>query len=199
MEDTHAWVMNADGTQRREIGSVIDQRQHGLTWSPAGDALYFTYSERGSTRLTRVPLAGGKPEVLVSDLGTVGSFSVSKNGEFAYAFATPKDMPEVYMKTDTGTAQAVTSLNAGVLSGKRIAEVEPFTFTSNDNKFEVEAFLVKPLSMTPSGKYPLVVELATRTATKARMCSIASAPPSADISGSTAIVWASRALVMAAS
>ena len=159
MEDTHAWVMNADETQRREIGSVIDQRQHGLTWSPAGDALYFTYSERGSTRLTRVPLAGGQPEVLVDDLGTVGSFSVSKNGEFAYAFATPKDMPELYMKTATGSAQAVTSLNAGVLSGKQIAEVEPFTFTSNDNKFEVEAFLVKPLGMTPSGKYPLVVEL----------------------------------------
>src|SRR5260370_3134198 len=27
MEDTHVWVMNADGTDRREIGDVLDKRQ----------------------------------------------------------------------------------------------------------------------------------------------------------------------------
>ena len=37
-----------------------------------------------------------------------------------------------------------------MLSGKRIADVEAFTFVSNDNKFEVEAFLTKPLGL-PSG------------------------------------------------
>lgn len=158
MEDTHAWIMNADGTQRREIGSVIDQRQHGLTWSPNGDAVYFAYTERGSSRLARVALAGGQPEILVNEPGTVGSFSVGKSGEIAYAFATPKDMPELYFRDGSG-AQAVTSLNSDILSGKQIAEVEPFTFTSNDNKFDVEAFLVKPVGMTSSGKYPLIVEL----------------------------------------
>ncbi len=159
MEDTHAWIMDADGTHRREIGSAIDQRQHGLHWSKTGDAVYFTYSERGSSRLARVPVASGQPEVLVNELGTVGDYSVAPSGEFAYVFVTPKDMPELYMKTGGGAAQAVTTLNADVLSGKQLAEVEPFTFTSNDNKFEVEAFLVKPPGMTASGKYPLIVAL----------------------------------------
>ncbi len=159
MEDTHAWIMDADGTHRREIGSVIDQRQHELVWSPGSDALYLTYSERGSSRLARLPLSTGQPQVLVSDLGTVGSFSVSRNGDIAYAFAGTKDMPELYLKTAGSAAEAVTALNSGVLSGKQLAEVEPFTFVSNDNKFEVEAFLVKPVGMTQSGKYPLIVEL----------------------------------------
>ncbi len=158
MEDTHVWVMNADGTGRREIGAAIDQRQHALAWSRNGDSVYFTYSERGSTHLARIPLAGGQPEILVNDLGAVGSFSVASNGDIAYAFATPKDMPELYWRNSSG-AQAVTSLNTDVLAGKQLPEVEPFTFTSNDNKFDVEAFLVKPAGLKPSGKYPLIVEL----------------------------------------
>ncbi len=62
MEDTHAWVMNADGTGRREVGAVIDNRQNRVHWSPDGTALYVDYQERGSTRLARLPLSGGQPE-----------------------------------------------------------------------------------------------------------------------------------------
>ena len=35
--------------------------------------------------------------------------------------------------------------------------MESFTFISNDNKWEVEAFLTKPLGMTGASKHPLVV------------------------------------------
>src|SRR5579885_815697 len=34
MEDTHVWVMNADGSRRREIGAVIDNRQGAPQWTP---------------------------------------------------------------------------------------------------------------------------------------------------------------------
>src|SRR6266850_451471 len=46
MEDTHAWVMNADGSDRREIGSVLDNRQGAPRWAPDGSAVYFTLQER---------------------------------------------------------------------------------------------------------------------------------------------------------
>ncbi len=159
MEDTHAWVMDADGKNRREIGAVIDQRQHGLRWSPNGDAVYFTFSERGNSRLARLPVSGGPPEVLVNEIGAVGNYSVSKSGDIAYGFQTTRDMAELYLKRGAESAQALTSLNSEILSGKQLADVEPFTFTSNDNKFEVEAFLVKPLGMTAGSKHPMIVEL----------------------------------------
>src|SRR2546429_2407283 len=38
-------------------------------------------------------------------------------------------------------------------------EVESFTFLSNDNKYEVEAFLTKPLGMTAKSKHPLIVNI----------------------------------------
>ncbi len=159
MEDTHAWVMNADGSNRREIGSVIDQRQHALRWAPDGSALYVVYQERGSSHLGRLPLSAAKPETLVTDLGVVSAYSVAKDGQLAYAFETPRDMSELYLKTTAGAARQLTNLNADILAGKQLGEPEAFTFISNDNKYDVEAFLVKPPNLNPQQKYPMIVVL----------------------------------------
>jgi len=158
MEDTHVWAINADGTNRRELGRGIDNRQGAPEWTSNGAAVLFTVQERGNTRLYRLPLScgaeapgrrslgeGGCPaERIVGDTGTVGSFSISKT-VLAYTLSTPSDQAELYV-----AGRRLTDLNAAVLSGKRIADVEAFTFVSNDNKFEVEAFLTKPLGL-PSG------------------------------------------------
>ena len=57
------------------------------------------------------------------------------------------------------SGKQITELNKELLAGKQIAEVEPFTFVSNDNKYQVEAFLVKPLGMTADSKHPLIVNI----------------------------------------
>ncbi|MGB6670129.1 MAG: hypothetical protein WBE73_17410, partial [Candidatus Acidiferrum sp.] len=152
MEDTHVWIMNADGSDRHEIGGVIDDRQSAPKWAADGGAVYFTVQERGSNQLVRLPIGGGAPEYIVKDTGGVGGFSVGKDGTLAYSFTSPSDMAELYVKTGAGMTRKLTDLNAEVLAGKQLGEVEPFTFTSNDNKFEVEAFLTKPLGMTATSK-----------------------------------------------
>jgi dipeptidyl aminopeptidase/acylaminoacyl peptidase len=159
MEDTHVWAMNADGSNRREIGAVIDARQGNPQWAPDGSAVYFTVQERGSVHLVRLPISGGRPEYVVNELGAVGSWSVAKDGGLAYSFTSPRDMPELYYKNGSAPARRLTDLNADVLAGKQIADVESFTFMSNDNKFEVEAFLTKPLGMTATSKHPLIVNI----------------------------------------
>ena len=163
MEDTHVWVMNADGTNRRDVGASIDNRQGVPEWTSDSSAVMFTVQERGNVRLYRVPVnaaGGGKPEVLVRERGTVGSFSAAKN-TIACALATPADQAELYVG-----GKKMTDLNASLLRDKQIAEVEAFTFVSNDNKFEVEAYLTKPLGLTAdvaSGSsrttYPLIVNI----------------------------------------
>jgi dipeptidyl aminopeptidase/acylaminoacyl peptidase len=157
MEDTHAWVMNADGSNRHEL-AAIDNRQGAPKWAPDGRSIYFTVQERGSVHLYRQPLEGGKAEIVINARGTVGSFSLAKPATIAYALTTPRDMAELYARSG-GSSKQMTDLNADVLGGKQIAEVEPFTFVSNDNKFEVEAFLVKPLGMTADSKHPLIVNM----------------------------------------
>ncbi len=157
MEDTHVWVMNADGSNRREIGAAIDNRQSAPHWAPDGSAVYFTVQERGNSHLVRMPLAGGQPEYVVKDEGGMGNWSAGSNGAIAYAFTTPRDTYQLYLKSGAEAPRKLTNLNQELLGNKTVAEVEPFTFVSNDNRFEVEAFLTKPVGMTATSRHPLIV------------------------------------------
>jgi dipeptidyl aminopeptidase/acylaminoacyl peptidase len=170
MEDSHVWLMDADGSNRHEVSGNIDNRQSLPLWSPEGDAAYFTVQERGSIHLVRLPIsasgAAGQPEVVANDPGAIAGFSVGRNGLVAYAFNSPRDMAELYLKTGNGAPRQLTDLNAEILRGKPLGQVESFTFVSNDNKFEVEAFLTKPVGlkedlpdMADAPKHALIVNL----------------------------------------
>jgi dipeptidyl aminopeptidase/acylaminoacyl peptidase len=159
MEDTHVWVMNADGSERRELSAGVDNRQGSPRWGPDGNSVYFTVQERGSNYLMHLPVSGGKPEYLVKEPGLVGSFAIAKDGSVFYSYASPRDLSELYVKSGSGVPRKLTDLNAQVLAGKPLAEVESFTFVSNDNKYEVEAFLTKPLGMTARSKHPMIVNI----------------------------------------
>ena len=76
----------------------------------------------------------------------MSSFSVRRDGAIAYTYSGPKDAPDLYLRQGAN-ARNLTDVNAALLRGKQLAEVESFTFISNDNKFEVEAFLTKPVGM----------------------------------------------------
>jgi dipeptidyl aminopeptidase/acylaminoacyl peptidase len=158
MEDDHVYVMNADGSARRELGAAVDNRQGPPQFSPDGRHLYFTVQDRGDTRLVRMPLAGGASEVVVGDRGRVTDFTLGKGGLVAFGFHSPEDLPGVRLKGPAGTKR-LTELNTEVLAGREIAPVESFTFVSNDNKHEIEAFLTKPLGMTQGSKHPMIVDI----------------------------------------
>ena len=175
MEDTHVWAMNTDGTGRREIGSVIDNRQGNHSFSPDGAAVYFTALDRGHVRLHRVSLATGKAETVISEPGSVGGYAVGKDGSIVYTFAGLSDLAQVFIREANapaparkgvpagarliglGPARQLTNLNKEALSGVDIAPVQNFTFTAADFKFEIEAFLTLPLGRTADSKHPMIV------------------------------------------
>jgi dipeptidyl aminopeptidase/acylaminoacyl peptidase len=156
MEDTHIWVMNADGTNRREIGLAIDNRQGTPQWSADGTSLYFTVQERGVSRLYRLPVSTAKPEVVLGDdNSSLGSWSMSKNGAIAYTLTTLRDQAELYLRAN-GSSKRLTDVNAAMLGTKKIADVERMTFLSFDGK-EVEAMLTKPLNLEGTTKHGMIV------------------------------------------
>src|SRR5262249_34147343 len=156
MEDTHIWTMNADGSNRREIGLVIDNRQGTPQWSADGTALYFTVQDHGTSKLYRLPVSGGKPEVIAGDeSASVGSWSVSKVGAIAFTLSTPTDQAELYVQNG-GPAKGLTNVNAAFLQNRKIAPVERLSFLCFDGK-EVESFLTKPLDLTGNAKHGLIV------------------------------------------
>jgi Tol biopolymer transport system component len=121
MEDAHVWVINADGSDRREIGGAIDNRQSSPQWSPDGKSIYFRVQERGSVHLVRLPTAGGQPEVQVNETGAVGSFSLASGGDLAYATSSPSDASELYLKSVSGSVRKLTDVNSDLLADKILA------------------------------------------------------------------------------
>ncbi|HJZ75165.1 MAG TPA: S9 family peptidase [Vicinamibacterales bacterium] len=161
MEDTHVWVMDGIGGNRRELVS-IDNRQGQPQWSPSGDSVYFTVQERGNVRLFRTPVAGGAPTLVApqtGERGSVGSWSIAKGTSsdvIAFALTTPTTASELFVQQGTAPARAVTSVNRELLAGKSIAETESLPFKSFDG-LAVEAFLTKPVEVKPGAKHPLIV------------------------------------------
>jgi dipeptidyl aminopeptidase/acylaminoacyl peptidase len=156
MEDTHIWVMDADGGNRREAGGAIDNRQGPPAWSGDGRSLFFTVQERGLVRLYKLAVDGGASQAVVADRGQVGQFDVGPSDRIAYAFTSATDTAELHLLSGTDKRR-LTDLNRDVLGGKTFADVEPFTFVSNDNRFNVEAFLTRPLGQTADSRHPLIV------------------------------------------
>ena len=156
MEDTHVWLSGADGSGRRELGASIDNRQGAPAWSRDGKYLYCAVQERGNTHLYRLPLDGGKPEAMVADRGSLGAWSLAADGTIAYAFRGPSDTEQLYLKRPGRPLEKLTDLNTPVLAAKQLAEVESLTFTSNDFKYDVEAFLTKPLGLIEGSHHPLI-------------------------------------------
>jgi dipeptidyl aminopeptidase/acylaminoacyl peptidase len=157
MEDPHAWTMGKDGSNRREVGAAVDNRQEDAVFSPDGAFVYFTVQERGNLRLYRLPAAGGAPERVVEETGRVTSFSVGRDGSVAFSFTGPRDLPQLHHKPARGPTRRLTDLNAEALAGVELAPVESFTFLSADFKWEVEAFLTRPLGLAAGSKHPLIV------------------------------------------
>jgi dipeptidyl aminopeptidase/acylaminoacyl peptidase len=161
MEDTHVWLMDGLGGNRRELVS-IDNRQGQPQWSPDGRSVYFTVQERGSVRLYRQPAAGGQPAVVApaaNERGSVGSWSIAKGAQgdvLAYALNTPATPSELFVKQGGAPAKALTSLNSELVTGKTVAETESLPFKSFDG-MNVEAFLTKPTEVKAGSKHPLIV------------------------------------------
>ena len=158
MEDTHVWVMNADGSGRREIGKAIDNRQGQVGWSPDGRTIYTAVQEHGGSTLYRLPAEGGQPAAIALS-GSVGAWSLAGSDRVVYEASAPDSPSELFSASVSSTgsqnAVALTALNAPLLREKHVAPVRSFTFDSFDGT-RVEAFLTEP-EHSDGRKHPMIV------------------------------------------
>jgi dipeptidyl aminopeptidase/acylaminoacyl peptidase len=164
------WVLDANGKNRRDVGGVLDQREGLGQWAPEGNAIYFPAERRGNLHLMRITvpaaISSPEPDRIVGERGTVAGWSIAKGGLLACALTTPYDLGQLYLQKGNARPEKLTDLNQDVLAGKKIAEVKSFTFNSNDNKYEVEAYLTVPPGvpqdipdMADAPKHPMIISL----------------------------------------
>jgi acylaminoacyl-peptidase len=115
-QNTLLYLMNRDGTGKREVSAKLDRSVSNPTWTADSRGIYVSYDDQGNTKVALFQLDGtSKP--LAKDLGGggsaygSGSFSVSKDGSIAYGISTPWVPSEVAVTrvAPTATTKVLTS------------------------------------------------------------------------------------------
>lgn len=157
MENSHVWVVNADGSGRRDIGSAVDNPHGPPRWAPDGKSLYSVVGERGRSTLYRFPVSGGAPTAVIGSR-RVGAWSMDTKGQIAFAYSTANEPGTLELLNGKDAHETVLALNKEALATRTIAPVEAITFKAKDG-LEVEAYLTLPLGRTASSKHPLIVNI----------------------------------------
>lgn len=165
-QNTNLYVMNADGSGRRQLAAALDRSVADPVWSADGRGLYVQYDSEGRGRVALVPLDGAAPRVVADDLGGLsvgrpyggGSFSVAADGRVAFTLARP-DRPADVALAAGGNVRPLTDLNGDLVAGRRLGAVEEIWYESSADGRRVQGWIVKPPDFDPERRYPLVLEI----------------------------------------
>lgn len=163
---THLYVMNSDGSERRQLLPDLDRDVSRPHWSADGKGLYFVYEDRGLTRLAYVDLRGRLTDI-TGELGglaltrpyTGAQFSVGGRNVYAITRGDALSPADIAVGRGDGAPRRLTWLNANLLDYRELGRVEEFRYPSGFDGREIQAWVVWPPGFDPSKKYPLLLEI----------------------------------------
>ncbi|WP_241697923.1 S9 family peptidase [Rheinheimera pleomorphica] len=159
------YVMNADGSNIRNLTEDLDRAIDDFQWLPNSKALYISYDSEGKGILAEQALSG-KRSIITEDLGggsygrpySGGQFAAADNGLIAYTqmnTQTPAELAVIHKRNK----QTLTSLNADLLFANDIGEVEEFWYSSSVDQRKLQGWIIYPPQFDASKKYPLILEI----------------------------------------
>src|SRR5687767_14850266 len=155
--DLYTIAPDGSGMTLRSPG--LDRDPGGVVWAPDGKGVYFVAQDRGTSNLWYAAL-GAAPRQVTSGTHMLSAPSVSRSG-IAFAVRTNPSLPPDVVRIDLKKPSAIsqlTEVNADLLTGTRLGEVEEIWYTSSGGA-RVQGWLVKPPSFDPAKKYPLILEI----------------------------------------
>jgi len=162
----HLYLMNADGSGKKKVANPLDRAISDLVWDTSGAGLYFSYDDKGNTKIGYMTLSG-KASLVTGNVGGTGvarpygggSFSVANTGQIAFTHTTPYH-PAALAITQKGKAKAqvITELNSDILGQRTLGKVEEFWWKSSVDQLDIQGWIVYPPNFDPSKKYPLLIE-----------------------------------------
>lgn len=159
------YVMNTDGSGKREIATGLDRSISDPAWDAAGTGLYFQYDDKGNTKIGHTTL-DGKTTLVTENLGGTsvgrpyggGSFSVATDETIAFTHTTPYHPSELALVKKGQEAELVMSLNEDLLGRRTLGQVEEIWYKSSVDNRDIQGWIVKPPHFDPNRQYPLLVE-----------------------------------------
>ncbi len=181
-EDTHVWVTDAAGGNRRELTADQDRRARSPKWSADSRDIFYTASDRGSTFIyktlsTREPkrifpngvIRGQRStefSFITNEEFQVTSFSVATRGGggsyIAFTMAGAVEPSEVWVTNSSGIPGALIrrlcANNDALAASRDFIEPQELTFKSFDDT-QIQGWLMKPAGWRADRKYPLILSI----------------------------------------
>ena len=160
------YVMNTDGSSRRELLSGLDRSVANPRWAADGKGLYFQYNDKGSTKLAYVSLRD-KLNVISDELSglsfsrpyTGAAFAVGGKNSYAFTIGNALSPANIAAGRGTGKARQLTHLNDNLLPHRQMAQVEELWLKSAHDGLAIQAWVVRPAGFDPTKTYPLLLEI----------------------------------------
>lgn len=136
----------------------LDRQPSGLVWAKDNSAVYTTYRDRGEAHLWRLPTDPAlRAEKLSSGRLQFSLSEVLADGTAIGTRRAPHEPGDIWT-LDGGSWQRLTQVNADVMHGIRLGQVEEVLCKSHGG-LEIQGWLIKPPDFDAQKQYPLVLQI----------------------------------------
>jgi len=154
------YLMDSTGGHKQVWIDTLANSPTEVHWAHDNSGVYFAVSEAGVTNLyfAAANAPRGKPRKITSGVQVLTGVSVADNGQAAAvrsSFKEPGSLVTFSLKNPSEMKKLV-DVNAGLLNGVKLADVEEMWFPSADG-WKVQGWLMKPANFEPGKKYPLLL------------------------------------------
>lgn len=165
---TDLYVMNRDGSNLRKVSQQVANDISSITWAENSQSIFFRYTEEGVAKVGNIKLNGDYTEVAQNLSSTTigrpysgGSYSVGKNGRFAFTTGTATQPAELGVGHFPTRMQnrTITNLNEQFLKSKNLGQVEEFWVESSVDEFRIQGWILTPPDFDPNDQYPMILEI----------------------------------------
>jgi dipeptidyl aminopeptidase/acylaminoacyl peptidase len=154
---SHLYIMSRDGSGSKDISASLDRDAGAPRWAPDGNGVYFSFADQGNSKIGFYSLEG-KFKKVVDNVS--GGFTIASNGNFACVITNPSLPGDVAVANVANpSVKTITSVNSGLLSQRKLGQVEEIWYESSKDHRKIQGWIIKPPDFNPSKKYPLVLEI----------------------------------------
>jgi dipeptidyl aminopeptidase/acylaminoacyl peptidase len=152
------YVMEADGSGPRDLTSSLDRTPRGHFWASDGSGIYFNLPSEGHANLHFVSLSG-ETRAVTEGAHLLRIADIAPNGWAVGTYEgpqVPEDVVALQLDRPEATRVQLTNVNADVLAGRTLGDVEEIWFDSFDG-LPINGWIIKPPDFDPSRRYPMMM------------------------------------------
>jgi dipeptidyl aminopeptidase/acylaminoacyl peptidase len=159
-------ILDLTTKQKNTLSADLDRSVGNIQWNSKGNGLYFSYDDKGNSKIAHIDLKGNIAKIADNMGGTTlgrpyasGAFSVSDKGDVAYTLSRPDFPAELALVTaKSQKVKKLTQLNNGLLEFRTLGKVEEVWYKSSYDQRDIQGWVVYPPEYDANKEYPLLVE-----------------------------------------